>query len=79
MRWLLFSVGVLVFLFAFRSAWDRAASRGWVYARGEAPRRGNLVGGLGFEQVFEPEYEHVYEEQATWQVEADQDAAGEGR
>ena len=72
-------MGAGLLVLALRRAWDRAAARGWVYARGEAPRRGNVVGGLGFEQVFEPEYEHVYEEQASRQVEPDHEATGEGR
>ena len=78
MRWLLLFIALCVLVVALRRARDRAAGRGRVYPRGGAPTRGNVVGGLGFEQVFEPEYEHVYEEQQAVAVEADQDAVGEG-
>ena len=78
MRWLLLFIALCVLVVALRRARDRAAGRGRVYPRGGAPTRGNVVGGLGFEQVFEPEYEHVYEEQQAVAVEAEQDAVGEG-
>lgn len=78
MRWLAGIAGAGVLLFASSRLWSYAASRGWVYGRGETPKRGNVVGGLGFEQVFEPEYEHLYEEQQSEEVRADRDASGDG-
>lgn len=78
MRWLLLFVALCVLVIALRRAPDRTAGRGRVHPRGEAPTRGNVGGGPGLEQVFEPEYEHVYEEQQAVAVEADQDAVGEG-
>lgn len=76
MRWLLTIAGLGVFGLAVSRLWAAAAQRGWVYARGEAPKRGNLIGGLGFEQVLEPEYVHVYEEQHSLEARADHDASG---
>lgn len=72
------SVGVLIAILALRRVWNLAASPGGVYARGEAPRRGNLIGGLGFEHVLEPEYEHLYEERRASEVRVDHDVAAEG-
>lgn len=77
MRWLLTFAGVGVLGYALFRLWAEAARRGWVYARGEAPRRGNVVGGLGFEQVFEPEYTHVYEELSSLEVRAEHEASGD--
>ena len=72
-------VSVVALLLGWRRLWAWAVAHGWRYARGETPRRGNVIGGLGFEQVFEPEYEHVYEEQQSVVVAAEHEAMGQGR
>lgn len=77
MRWLLGLAVAGVVILAVSWLWSSAASRGWVYGRGEAPRRGNVVGGLGFEQVFEPEYEHVYEEHRSVEVDGGHEKTGD--
>ncbi len=77
MRWLITITGLGAFGFAAFRLWSAAARRGLVYAGGDAPKRGNLIGGLGFEQVLEPEYVHVYEEQHSLEARTDHDASGD--
>lgn len=67
-----------VAFYLLRAVWIHAVDRGWVYGK-DGPARGNAVGGLGFEQVFQPSVEHVIEEQQRLQIEADHNKPSDGR
>lgn len=79
LRWIPPALAVAAVVLLLRRGYSFAVSRGWLYGPGQAPKGGNTVGGLGFEQVFQPSVDHVIEEQQRLQIEADHQVPSEGR
>lgn len=75
-RLLMYGAALVVAYYLLRAIALYAVDQGWIYGRGQAPKRGNVVGGLGFEQVFEPEIEYLIEEVHRTETEADHEAPG---
>ena len=64
---------LVVAFYLLRAFYAYAVEHGWLYGRGQAPRRGNTV---GFEQIFEQEIAQLIEEIDRIEIEADQDESG---
>lgn len=78
-RVLLIVLALWVVGVALLGLYRRAVAAGWLYGPGQAPRRANTVGSLGFEQVFEPSMEYVFEERERLAIEADHQNPGDQR
>ncbi len=77
MRLLLILAGLGVLAYVCHLLATFAAERGWIYYR-NGPRRGNVIGSLGFDHVFHPSVDHVIEEQHRFAIEADHDHPSDG-
>jgi hypothetical protein len=72
---LLVAIGLIVLLFGLHRLAVFAEARGWTFYRIRPPRVRTL--GL-FEELIDPEVEHLVEEQRAEEIRADQVDSGQG-